>query len=129
MALDEKANYYDAGGIEVISVIRAKLTPEQLKGYFLGNVIKYSGRLNFKNPDDGLRDAEKTSIYSELLKVHIEDMEADKNYKKENFHENKQIFAADRIAIFESQLFEAVKRDQLTVETVMQIYYSTFIHI
>jgi len=65
MAHDIKSTYYDAGGIETIEVIRAKLTPQQLEGYYLGNVIKYSSRLNFKGRAQ--RDAEKLARYSRWL--------------------------------------------------------------
>jgi len=64
MSIDEKSNYYDAGGIEVLAVMTAKLTPEQLEGYLLGNCIKYSLRLNFKGTKG--RDAEKLAIYSRM---------------------------------------------------------------
>ena len=43
-----KNTYYDVGGIETINIIRAKLTKEQYIGYLLGNIIKYSTRLNYK---------------------------------------------------------------------------------
>jgi len=66
MSLDEKSSYYDAGGMEVFTVMLAKMTPEQLKGYYLGNVIKYSLRLNWKGSSE--RDAEKLANYSRLLK-------------------------------------------------------------
>lgn len=69
MSLDPHATYYDAGGIETIDVIKAKLTPEQFIGYCLGNVIKYSGRLNHKTPKDRLRDAQKTAMYAQLLQA------------------------------------------------------------
>ncbi len=65
MSLDPKSTYYDAGGIEVLEVIRMKLTPEQFRGYLLGNVIKYSCRMNFKGAAD--RDAEKLSFYAAAL--------------------------------------------------------------
>lgn len=48
MSKDPKSNYYDAGGIETIEIIKAKLTPEQFIGYCLGNSIKYHCRYNFK---------------------------------------------------------------------------------
>jgi len=66
MSLDEKSSYYDAGGMEVFTVMLAKMTPEQLKGYYLGNVIKYSLRLNWKGSSE--RDAEKLANYSNMLK-------------------------------------------------------------
>lgn len=65
MSHDPKSDYYDIGGIEVLEVIKAKLTPEQLKGYFLGNAIKYSLRLNHKGTPE--RDAEKLEFYSNFL--------------------------------------------------------------
>ena len=65
-AVDPKSNYYDAGGIETINILKAKLTHEQLKGWLLGNIIKYSTRANFKDQFD--RDIEKINIYSDMLK-------------------------------------------------------------
>lgn len=69
MSRDKKSNYYDEGGIQVIDVIKAKLTPEQYTGYLLGNVIKYSCRLNFKGSPQ--RDSEKLKNYSAWLKNEI----------------------------------------------------------
>jgi hypothetical protein len=63
--VDPSSRYYDAGGIETIDIIKAKLTEEQLKGYLLGNIIKYSCRLNFKGSAE--RDAEKCKFYSQWL--------------------------------------------------------------
>ena len=65
MSIDSKSNYYDAGDIETIEIIRAKLTQEQFFGYLLGNIIKYSCRLNFK--DQKKRDAEKIKNYANIL--------------------------------------------------------------
>ena len=65
MSHDPKSNYYDAGGIETLDIIRAKPTPEQYRGYLLGNVIKYRTRLNFKGSPD--RDAEKAALYAKWL--------------------------------------------------------------
>ena len=66
VARDEKSSYYDAGGIEVLDVIKAKLTPEQYRGYLLGNAIKYVLRLNWKDTPE--RDAEKAANYLTWLK-------------------------------------------------------------
>lgn len=63
---DPKSTYYDAGGIPTIDIIKAKLTSEQYIGYLLGNIIKYSCRLNFK--DQFERDLEKIGVYEQLLK-------------------------------------------------------------
>lgn len=65
MSVDKKSTYYDAGGIEVLEIIRAKLTPEQWRGYLLGNLIKYSCRANFKGAFH--RDVEKIKTYSGIL--------------------------------------------------------------
>lgn len=67
MAIDNDATHYDAGGIETLDIIKAKLTPEQLEGFFLGNIIKYSCRLNHKH-EDTTRDKEKIRFYSQFLK-------------------------------------------------------------
>ena len=67
MSKDEKSNYYDAGGIETLDIIKAKLTPEQYQGYLLGNAIKYQLRMMHKTPDNPGSDAEKASNYSSWL--------------------------------------------------------------
>lgn len=65
MSKDDKSAYYDAGGIETIEIIRAKLTPEQYSGFLLGNAIKYACRMNFKG--GRARDAEKAARYAGWL--------------------------------------------------------------
>ena len=62
---DPSSRYYDAGGIEVQEIIRAKLTPEQYEGFCLGNIIKYSCRANFKG--DFERDLEKVGFYQRFM--------------------------------------------------------------
>lgn len=57
--------YYDVGGISTIDFIKAKLTPEQYKGFLLGTIIKYSSRLNHKG--SATSDAKKLSNYSNWL--------------------------------------------------------------
>ena len=71
MSRDENSSYYDAGGIEVFDVIKAKLTPEQFQGYLLGNQIKYSLRMNWKTPNNPERDAVKAANYSKWLKEEL----------------------------------------------------------
>lgn len=66
--------HYTAGGIETIEFIRAKLTPEQLKGYYLGNLLKYLSRGQYKN---GLQDYQKAMVYLRWL-VELEDQETSK---------------------------------------------------
>lgn len=70
MSKDAKSKYYDAGGIETLDIIKAKLTPEQYEGFLLGNAIKYLCRLNFKSIDlsDKTRDAAKAANYIAWLR-------------------------------------------------------------
>ena len=66
MSKDPKSNYYDAGGIETLEIIKAKLTPEQFEGYCMGNIMKYLCRYNFKfrsDQDGRERDIEKAKNY------------------------------------------------------------------
>lgn len=58
-------SYYDIGNISAIEFIKAKLTPEQYKGYCLGNVLKYAARLNYKGAPE--KDVEKLLDYAEWL--------------------------------------------------------------
>ena len=58
---DPKARYYDAGGIETLDVIEAKLTVEQYKGFCLGNAMKYICRAEHKG--NFKRDMEKAIFY------------------------------------------------------------------
>lgn len=63
-------SYYDAGGISTIEVIRAKLTPEQYKGYCLGNVIKYALRMEHKGSPES--DSKKLWDYAGWLSNHYQ---------------------------------------------------------
>lgn len=67
MSRDAMSSYYDAGGIETLDIIRAKLTPEQYSGYLLGNALKYQCRMMHKSPGAPGRDAEKAANYSRWL--------------------------------------------------------------
>jgi len=78
MSIDPKASYYDAGGIETMAIIKAKLTPDGYVQFLLGNAIKYMTRVNFKNPENKSRDAEKCAFYSQLYSEEIKKYEAKK---------------------------------------------------
>ncbi|ROS05731.1 uncharacterized protein DUF3310 [Sinobacterium caligoides] len=58
-------SHYDAGGIKTICILKAKLTPEQYEGFLLGNIIKYSSRINHKGQFDS--DARKIGVYTKML--------------------------------------------------------------
>ena len=65
MSKDPKSNYYDAGGIETLDIIKAKLPKEQFIGFLRGNVIKYACRMSHKGTPE--RDAEKIEHYAHFL--------------------------------------------------------------
>ena len=67
MSRDKESSYYDAGGIETLDIIRAKLTDEQYKGYLLGNALKYSCRMMHKHGSP-VRDAVKATNYLTWLR-------------------------------------------------------------
>lgn len=82
MSKDSNSSYYDVGGIEVLDVIKAKLTPEQYKGYLLGNTIKYALRNNFKGTQE--RDVEKMKNYSKWLHEFLEEVEEIQTQEKDS---------------------------------------------
>jgi len=57
--------HYKVGGIEVIDFIKAKLTPEEFRGYLKGNVLKYTSRVGYK--DDAKQDIGKMVWYATKL--------------------------------------------------------------
>lgn len=64
-AVDHPAHYGGADDpYEVIKVLRAWLTPEQYKGFCLGNTIKYQARHEKKG---GLEDLKKARWYQDEL--------------------------------------------------------------
>ena len=69
MAIDKDASYYDAGGIETMAFIEAKLGPELFAGFLLGNCLKYTSRLLHKGCAQ--RDAQKLETYARLLNQHL----------------------------------------------------------
>ena len=66
---DEKINpdHYKAGGIEVIDVLRAKLTPEELRGFLKGNAVKYLMRAGRKDGEKDMEDYKKAAWYTQML--------------------------------------------------------------
>jgi hypothetical protein len=59
-----KPQHYQAGGIETIEVIRAKLGPEGFGYYCEGNVLKYLTRWRYKG---GVEDLRKAQVYLDWL--------------------------------------------------------------
>lgn len=58
-------DHYTAGGIETIDYLRAKLSPEEFRGFLLGNALKYLSRAGKKG--DALTDCRKARWYVEEL--------------------------------------------------------------
>ena len=61
----EQATHYMIGKQQPIEIMQSIMTPEQFVGFCLGNVIKYSLRLNSKNQMRS--DAGKCNQYSQWL--------------------------------------------------------------
>jgi hypothetical protein len=59
-------SYYDVGGICCIDFIKAKLTPDEFKGFLKGNLIKYVGRAGHKSADP-TSDYNKAAEYLKWL--------------------------------------------------------------
>lgn len=57
-------NHYVFGGIETIEYLKAKLTPEEYRGFLKGNVLKYVSMEAEKN---GLEDLKKDKWYLDKL--------------------------------------------------------------
>ena len=63
-------SHYNTGSIECIEAIEEALTPEEMRGYFKGNCLKYLWRERYKN---GVEDLEKAYWYLGRLIDNLED--------------------------------------------------------
>jgi Protein of unknwon function (DUF3310) len=66
-------SHYTVGGFEAVDVIKAKLTPEEYRGYLKGNCLKYLMRANYKGKHN--EDCRKHAWYAEELAQHIDECE------------------------------------------------------
>jgi hypothetical protein len=57
--------HYTVGGIETIDYIQAKLSPEEFRGYCLGNALKYMSRIGKKG--DATVDLKKAKWYIDRI--------------------------------------------------------------
>ena len=73
-------DHYKPGGLEVVDIWRAKLTPEEFKGACKANVLKYIMRADFKN---GLEDYKKAAVYLNWI-IEAEQKKVDEESGKEN---------------------------------------------
>lgn len=67
--LVNQPTHYKVGGYESIDIIRAKLTPEEYRGYCKGNIMKYIMRSNYKEDHD--KDCKKAEYYSKELSLSL----------------------------------------------------------
>lgn len=58
-------SHYTHGGTETIDFIRAKLTPDEFRGFCKGSIIKYLSRANLKGNEE--QDYAKAAFYSRML--------------------------------------------------------------
>lgn len=57
-------DHYKKGGLETITILKKKLTPEEFAGFCKGNILKYVLRADYKN---GVEDYEKALVYLKWL--------------------------------------------------------------
>jgi len=69
----DEAKHYQIGTVQPIEVMQNTMTKEQFIGYCLGNVIKYSQRINHKGQFRS--DAGKCKQYAEWLICAIDDIQ------------------------------------------------------
>lgn len=69
---EDNVNYpaHYGGAIEVIDFIRDKLTPEELSGYYKGNILKYIARFGKKQTANPIEDIQKAQVYLGWLVDH-----------------------------------------------------------
>lgn len=60
--------HYTTGGMEVIDILRAKMSPEEFRGFCKGNIIKYILRAEHK---DGAQAYRKAGAYCAYLIDHV----------------------------------------------------------
>lgn len=63
-------SHYTAGGLEVIDILRVKMTSEQFEGFLLGNALKYL--LRYRNKINPLEDVRKAAWYVNALIRHLD---------------------------------------------------------
>jgi hypothetical protein len=62
-----KPSHYHDGGIDVLELLKMKFGPDVIRGFYIGNVIKYTLRFEKKN---GVQDLEKGLYYLQALIDH-----------------------------------------------------------
>ena len=57
--------HYKQGGLEVFDIIESKLTPEEVSGFYKGNILKYTFRAPHKGAE--IEDHRKAGVYNARL--------------------------------------------------------------
>jgi hypothetical protein len=68
--VSDRPSHYQAASVECIDCIRVQMTPEELAGFYRGNILKYLWRYKDKG---GVEDLKKARVYLDWM---ISDMEA-----------------------------------------------------
>lgn len=71
----QPVEHYMAGGLEVIDILKAKLTGEQFQGFLRGNALKYLFRYDHKGTP--VSDLLKATDYLRWLKESVEGRQSD----------------------------------------------------
>ena len=58
-------HYHVLPGVEVIDIIKARLSPEEYRGYLKGNILKYHLRADYKGAPE--KDRAKARVYEDML--------------------------------------------------------------
>jgi hypothetical protein len=66
MAIDRRpVEHYMVGGLEVIDILKLKMTAEQYQGFLRGNALKYLFRYDHKGTP--VEDLQKATTYAKWL--------------------------------------------------------------
>lgn len=68
-------SHYTQGSIETIDYMESALAPEEIRGGYKFNILKYVSRERYKN---GLEDLKKAKWYLDRLIVYLEKMEQER---------------------------------------------------
>ena len=60
-------SHYEKMAVQPIELMQAILTPEEMRGYLKGNIIKYGKRAGLKDGESVEKDVNKFNHYKEML--------------------------------------------------------------
>lgn len=75
--------HYTAGGVSPLELIAAQLGPSGLRGFCLGNAIKYIARAGKKDPHREIEDLEKAIWYTQFWLEELKILRGDYNESSE----------------------------------------------